>query len=73
MILDQILILYISLFQSRHNTEDFDLFTLDDVDAAFDKIIQLKYSQTISLKGNLQILKKRFDIYYLKFKLLYLF
>ncbi|XP_054716090.1 cleavage and polyadenylation specificity factor subunit 2-like [Uloborus diversus] len=39
------------LFQSRHNTEDFDLFTLDDVDAAFDKIIQLKYSQTISLKG----------------------
>ncbi|XP_035228825.1 cleavage and polyadenylation specificity factor subunit 2-like, partial [Stegodyphus dumicola] len=39
------------LFQSRHNTEDFDLFTLDDVDAAFDKIIQLKYSQTINLKG----------------------
>ena len=37
--------------QSRHNTEDFNLFTLDDVDAAFDKIIQLKYSQTISLKG----------------------
>ncbi|XP_071079968.1 cleavage and polyadenylation specificity factor subunit 2-like [Haliotis cracherodii] len=39
------------LFQSRHNTEDFDVFTLDDVDAAFDKIIQLKYSQTITLKG----------------------
>lgn len=39
------------LFQSRHNTEEFDLFTLDDVDAAFDKIIQLKYSQTVSLKG----------------------
>lgn len=38
-------------YQSRHNTEDFDLFTLDDVDAAFDKIIQLKYSQTINLKG----------------------
>uniref|UniRef100_A0A023GLI5 Cleavage and polyadenylation specificity factor subunit 2 n=1 Tax=Amblyomma triste TaxID=251400 RepID=A0A023GLI5_AMBTT len=39
------------LFQSRHNMEDFTLFTLDDVDAAFDKIIQLKYSQTVNLKG----------------------
>lgn len=39
------------LYQSRHNYEDFDLFSLDDVDAAFDKIIQLKYSQHVSLKG----------------------
>lgn len=39
------------LLQSRHNYEDFDLFSLDDVDAAFDKIIQLKYSQHVSLKG----------------------
>ncbi|XP_013384817.1 cleavage and polyadenylation specificity factor subunit 2 [Lingula anatina] len=39
------------LYQSHHNTEDFNLFTLDDVDAAFDKIIQLKYSQSVSLKG----------------------
>jgi cleavage and polyadenylation specificity factor subunit 2 len=39
------------VFQSRHNTEDFDLFTLDDVDAAFDHIQQLKYSQTVNLKG----------------------
>ncbi|KAK7103107.1 cleavage and polyadenylation specificity factor subunit 2-like [Littorina saxatilis] len=39
------------LYQSRHNAEDFDIFTLDDVDAAFDKINQLKYSQTITLKG----------------------
>lgn len=38
-------------FQSRHNMEDFDLFTLDDVDAAFDKIVQLKYNQSISMKG----------------------
>lgn len=29
------------------------MFTLDDVDAAFDKIIQLKYSQTVSLKGKM--------------------
>jgi len=28
------------------------MFTLDDVDVAFDKIIQLKYSQTINLTGN---------------------
>ena len=39
------------LYQSRHNCEDFDLFTLDDVDAAFDLIIQVKYSQTVQLKG----------------------
>ena len=37
--------------QSRHNTEDFNLFTLDDVDSAFDKIQQLKYSQIVNLKG----------------------
>ncbi|KAK6182594.1 hypothetical protein SNE40_010244 [Patella caerulea] len=39
------------LYQSQHNTSDFDLFTLDDVDLAFDKITQLKYSQTVTLKG----------------------
>jgi len=39
------------LHQSRHNYEDFTLFSLDDVDAAFDKIIQLKYNQSVSLKG----------------------
>uniref|UniRef100_A0A8C2PDA4 Cleavage and polyadenylation specificity factor subunit 2 n=1 Tax=Capra hircus TaxID=9925 RepID=A0A8C2PDA4_CAPHI len=38
------------LYQSRHNTEDFTLFTLDDVDAAFDKIQQLKFSQIVNLK-----------------------
>lgn len=41
------------LYQSRHNGEDFTLFTLDDVDAAFDLIIQVKYSQTVQLKGTL--------------------
>ncbi|CAM9498245.1 unnamed protein product [Lampetra fluviatilis] len=39
------------LYQSRHNSEDFNLFTLDDVDAAFDKIQQLKYNQIVYLKG----------------------
>jgi len=39
--------------QSRNNSEDFTVFTLDDVDQAFDKIIQLKYSQTVSLTGRL--------------------
>ena len=28
------------LYQSRHNMEDFDLFTLDEVDRAFDMITQ---------------------------------
>jgi len=31
--------------------EDFKLFNLDDVDAAFDKIIQVKYNQIVPLKG----------------------
>jgi len=39
------------LFQARHNTEDFELFSLDEVDLAFDKITQLKYNQSVSLKG----------------------
>ena len=37
--------------QARHNIEDFSLFTLDEVDASFDRITQLKYSQTVELKG----------------------
>ncbi|GAB6020668.1 cleavage and polyadenylation specificity factor subunit 2 [Chamberlinius hualienensis] len=39
------------LYESRHNTEEFDIFTLDDVDAAFDKITQLKFNQSVGLKG----------------------
>ncbi|CAG0891466.1 unnamed protein product [Darwinula stevensoni] len=39
------------LYQSHSNVEEFTIFTLDDVDAAFDKIIQLKYNQTVTLKG----------------------
>eukprot|EP00112_Aurelia_sp_Birch-Aquarium-sp1_P022238 Seg62.8 transcript_id=Seg62.8/GoldUCD/mRNA.D3Y31 product="Cleavage and polyadenylation specificity factor subunit 2" protein_id=Seg62.8/GoldUCD/D3Y31 len=38
-------------FQSHQNEEDFDLFSLDDVDTAFEKMVQLKYSQHVSLKG----------------------
>ncbi|XP_077285623.1 cleavage and polyadenylation specificity factor subunit 2 [Arctopsyche grandis] len=39
------------LYQGHHNMENFDLFTLDDVDAAFEKMIQLKYNQSVSLQG----------------------
>jgi cleavage and polyadenylation specificity factor subunit 2 len=39
------------LYQSRHSCEEFDLFSLDDIDQAFDLVIQLKYSQTVQLKG----------------------
>lgn len=38
-------------FMSHYNQYDFDLFSLDDVDAAFDRITQLKYNQSVSLKG----------------------
>nr|XP_018914860.1 PREDICTED: probable cleavage and polyadenylation specificity factor subunit 2 isoform X2 [Bemisia tabaci] len=39
------------LYQSRYNQEDFTVFDLDDVDAAFDKMIQLKYNQSVQMKG----------------------
>eukprot|EP00794_Sanderia_malayensis_P003077 gene3078-3542_t len=38
-------------FQSHQNEQDFTMFSLDDVDSAFEKIVQLKYSQHVSLKG----------------------
>lgn len=37
--------------------EDFNLFNLDDVDAAFDKVIQVKYNQIVSLKGMLLLMQ----------------
>ncbi|XP_058117783.1 probable cleavage and polyadenylation specificity factor subunit 2 [Anopheles ziemanni] len=39
------------MFMSHYNMYDFDLFSLDDVDAAFDKIVQLKYNQSVAMKG----------------------
>ncbi|CDI98145.1 cleavage and polyadenylation [Echinococcus multilocularis] len=38
-------------FQSRFLCEDFSLFSLDDVDDAFELFVQVKYSQTINLQG----------------------
>ncbi|GMR31083.1 hypothetical protein PMAYCL1PPCAC_01278 [Pristionchus mayeri] len=38
--------------QSHKAVEDFTHFTFDDVDAAFDRVQQLKYNQTVSLKGD---------------------
>lgn len=39
------------LYMSHYQMYDFDLFSLDDVDAAFDKITQLKYNQSVTMKG----------------------
>jgi cleavage and polyadenylation specificity factor subunit 2 len=44
-------------YQSRHNMEEFEVFNLDDVDNAFDKVVQLTYSQSVSLKGKFYIFK----------------
>jgi cleavage and polyadenylation specificity factor subunit 2 len=33
------------MYQAMHSMEDFDLFTLDEVDRAFEMITQLKYNQ----------------------------
>ena len=43
------------MIQARHNIEEFDLFTLDEVDASFEKITQLKYNQSVQLKGKGQV------------------
>lgn len=40
------------LHQSRFNYEEFDLFSLDDVDAAFERITKLKYSESVPLEGD---------------------
>ena len=37
------------LYAARHSDADFDAFTLDDVDAAFDNVQQLKYTQSLTL------------------------
>ena len=42
---------FLSFAEERHNIEEFNLFTLDEVDACFEKMTQLKYSQSVSLKG----------------------
>lgn len=42
-------------FQSKEQSEDFGLFSLDDIDAAFDLFHQLKYSQTIQLPQGITI------------------
>lgn len=41
------------LYMSHYNMYDFELFSLDDVDSAFDRIIQLKYNQSVAMKGSL--------------------
>jgi cleavage and polyadenylation specificity factor subunit 2 len=38
------------LYLSHADVENFDMLTLDDIDAAFDKIQQLKYHQSVNLK-----------------------
>lgn len=38
-------------FQSKYASQDFSTFNLDDVDAAFDLITQVKYQQTVNLHG----------------------
>ncbi|KAJ3012211.1 cleavage and polyadenylation specificity factor subunit 2 [Thoreauomyces humboldtii] len=38
-------------YQSKADVEDFTTFTLDDVDAAFEKMVTLRYSQPYSLSG----------------------
>lgn len=40
------------LYQSQYNMKEFCIFSLDDVDVTFEKFIQLKYNQTMPLKGN---------------------
>lgn len=41
-------------YLSKCHKEEFDAFGLDDVDFAFDNITQLKYNQTVNLKGKIE-------------------
>jgi len=47
-------------YLNHYNSEDFSLFNLDDVDAAFDRIKQLEYHHTVSFKG----VQTNFDFVY---------
>lgn len=38
-------------YLNHHNTREFNLFTLDDIDNAMDKIEQVEYNQKVALKG----------------------
>jgi Cft2 family RNA processing exonuclease len=39
------------IYLSRRDVEDFKLFTIDDIEAAFNRIITLKHSQPVQLEG----------------------
>jgi cleavage and polyadenylation specificity factor subunit 2 len=39
------------LYQARHSMEEFDKYTLDEIDRTFEMMTQLKYNQTVNLKG----------------------
>ncbi|PAA79222.1 hypothetical protein BOX15_Mlig027861g2 [Macrostomum lignano] len=39
------------LHASHATVEEFNLFSLDDIDAAFDRVHQLKYQQTVTFEG----------------------
>ena len=41
--------------RARYTQEETELFTLDDVDTAFDSVIALKYSQTLQLPGGVRV------------------
>ncbi|RXG68189.1 putative cleavage and polyadenylation specificity factor subunit 2 [Armadillidium vulgare] len=38
-------------FQSHHNYDEFEYFSLDNVDTAFEMITQVKYNQSIPMRG----------------------
>ena len=57
------------LYQSRSNSEDFNLFTLDHVDAAFDLFVKLKYDQSVPLEGS----KKHKDLSFVATRSIFLF
>jgi cleavage and polyadenylation specificity factor subunit 2 len=44
---------------AKRNTEEYTGFTSDDIDAAFDKITLLRYSQPVSLSGNTSFIAMR--------------
>lgn len=56
-------------YLSHYNAEDFTKFDLDDVDNAFDKVVQVKYSQSVPLKGMKHFIQVTIFIFKLWYKL----
>ena len=53
---------FVSSPQSHHNYEEFDVFDLDDVDKSFEIIKQVKYHQSVPMRGKFLVALRFFAV-----------